>query len=422
MLRTVLFVLKGYPRLSETFIAQEIRSLEKLGLSVYICALRRPTDDRVHPVHREIEAPVLYLPEYLHDDPARVLRALLWCMRQRGFARALRAFAKDVWRDFSRNRFRRFGQGCVMAAEMPPDTGRLHAHFIHTPASATRYASLLTAVPWSISAHAKDIWTSSDWELREKLAEADWTVTCTKAGQARLNELAPIGNPVRLVYHGLDLTRFPALLTPRPERDGRDPAKPVRLLTVARAVEKKGLDTLIAALATLPRELNWTWTHVGGGERVAQLKEQAAAAGLADRCLFRGAQDQSVVLDLYRASDLFVLPCRIASDGDRDGLPNVLVEAASQGLCALSTAVSGVVELIDDGVNGALVAADDVPALASRLAGLMADPSERYRLGKAAMLRVRSTFDHATTITALWALFAADAVGRDATAAMEVTS
>lgn len=416
---TVLFVLKGYPRLSETFIAQEIRSLEKLGLPVHICALRKPTDARVHPVHREIEAPVLYLPEHLHDEPLRVLRAMFWSARQAGFGKALRSFWCDLRRDFSRNRFRRFGQGCVMAAELPVGTARLHAHFIHTPASATRYCSQITAVRWSISAHAKDIWTSPDWDLRDKLAEADWAVTCTRTGQERLNQLAPAENPVRLIYHGLDLARFPALVMPRPERDGGDPDKPARLLTVARAVEKKGLDTLIAALAALPPALNWTWVHVGGGERVSQLKAQAKAAGIAARCDFRGAQDQAVVLDLYRASDLFVLPCRIASDGDRDGLPNVLVEAASQGLCVVSTPISGVVELVEDGVNGALVPADDVGALSRCLADLIAAPDRRYRLGKVAMAKVRSSFDHATTIVQLGQLFADGHRGKTAHAEME---
>ncbi len=413
----VVFVLKGYPRLSETFIAQEIRALEQGGLDLEIWALRRPTDAKVHPVHREIAAKVSYLPEYLHDAPLRVLRGVLAAMLRPGFGTALGAFVRDFRRDLSRNRLRRFGQGCVLARELPPGTGRIHAHFIHTPASVARYASLMTGVPWSISAHAKDIWTSPDWDLADKLAESDWAVTCTRAGLDRLNGLAPPGKPAALVYHGLDLRRFASLPVPLATRDGRDPDKPARLLTVARAVDKKGLDTLVDALALLPKDLAWRWTHVGGGEGVAALKARAEAGGVADRCAFRGALDQVEVLSLYRASDLFVLPCRIASDGDRDGLPNVIVEASSQALATLSTPISGIVELLEDGINGALCPPDDPDAFAARLEALIRAPNERYRLGKAAMERVRSSFDSAVTIGALKALFAEGRAGLPAAAA-----
>jgi glycosyltransferase involved in cell wall biosynthesis len=177
------------------------------------------------------------------------------------------------------------------------------------------------------------------------------------------------------------------------------------MLTVARAVEKKGLDLLLTALARLPAGLAWRWTHVGGGGLVAALKAQAEALGLSSRCTFLGARDQAEVLALYRESDLFVLPCRIADDGDRDGLPNVLVEAASQGLAAVSTAVGGVPELIEDGVHGVLCPPDDAAALGAALAALIVEPERRWRLGKAAMTRVRGSFDHDVTVNELWRLF-----------------
>ncbi|MGL4728780.1 MAG: glycosyltransferase family 4 protein, partial [Bosea sp. (in: a-proteobacteria)] len=146
------------------------------------------------------------------------------------------------------------------------------------------------------------------------------------------------------------------------------------------------------------------WTHVGGGQTQA-LKSQAEALGIAARCRFLGARDQSEVLALYRTSDLFVLPCRVADDGDRDGLPNVLVEASSQGLAVLSTSIAGVPELIEDGLNGRLCEPENVPALAAALAEMIANPEMRWRLGKAAMARVKASFDHESTIEALEALF-----------------
>ncbi len=405
---TLAVLVKGYPRLSETFIAQEIRSLEKAGFALRIISMRHPTDKAVHPVHREIVAPVTYLPEYLHDAPLRVLRSLAKASRMPMFSAAFRAFMSDLRHDVSRNRIRRFGQAAVLAAEMPGDVARIHAHFIHTPASVARYASILTGLQWSCSAHAKDIWTTPDRELAGKLAHADFTVTCTEAGLERLNALAPPEKPSRLVYHGLDLSRFRPLLAPSSERTGADPAKPVRFLTVARAVEKKGLDTLIEALAALPAGLHWTWTHIGGGTLVKQLMAQAKARGIAERCWFLGAQAQEQVIAAYASHEVFVLPCRIASDGDRDGLPNVLMEAGSQGLTLVSTPVSGVTELIEDGVTGCIVPPDDSGALSTMLARLAANPMERYRLGRAVSQKVFHLFDHDKAMHGLIDLFPAD--------------
>ena len=401
----VAVILKGYPRLSETFIAQEILALERAGMDLEIVSLRRPTDSALHPVHHEIGAAVRYLPEYLHDDPSRVWRGWLKARRLPGYKAARRAWLKDLRRDFTRNRIRRWGQALVLAAELPDRFTRLYAHFLHTPASVTRYASLLRGLPWTCSAHAKDIWTSPDWELEGKLASADWTVTCTEFGWRHLRGLAADEDRVHLVYHGLDLARFEKQPPLRGGADGSDAAAPVTLLTVGRAVEKKGLDTLLEALAQLPGELHWRWHHVGGGELGDQLKAQAIGLDLDDKVKWHGSQPQEFVLDLYRKADLFVLPCRVAGDGDRDGLPNVFMEAMSQALPCISTPVSGVPEIIKDGVTGVLVEPDDAAALSSAVERLMRDPELRVRLGTGGEARVRENFDHHTGIARLLDLF-----------------
>jgi glycosyltransferase involved in cell wall biosynthesis len=420
-------IVKGYPRLSETFIAQEILGLEKRGVRQLVVSLRRPTDGKVHDLHREIAADVLYLPEYLKDDPERVRAGRRWAEAQPGFARALAAFEADLARDRSVNRWRRWGQACVLARELPDDVDWLYAHFLHTPASVARYAALIRGLGWSFSAHAKDIWTSPDWDLRAKLADAAWGVTCTRANFDYLRSLSPAGDKVHLVYHGLDCSRFPA----PPERP-TEKADSITIVSVGRAVEKKGYDDLLTALAHLrsPDEAkrnpggadpafrsapcglrDWRFEHVGGGPLVGALKQTAERAGLADRITWHGAQSRDFVFALLAGADLFVLPSRLTASGDRDGLPNVLMEAQAFGVPVLSTDVSGIPELVAHGENGWLVPQKDPHALAAAIARLIGDAALRRRLGDAGARSVRERFSSAPGIDFIAALLAASREG-----------
>ncbi|MGD9861867.1 MAG: glycosyltransferase family 4 protein [Pseudodonghicola sp.] len=383
-------VVKGWPRLSETFIAQELVALEEAGLRFDIWSLRHPTDTKRHPLHDRLRARVHYLPEYLFDEPQRVARARAAARALPGYPQAHEIWRADLRRDTTRNRVRRFGQACVLATELPAGTRGLYAHFLHTPSSVARYAAVMRGLPWAYSAHAKDIWTSPEWEKREKLAgphAAVFGATCTAFGARHLRDLA--GDPARvdLIYHGLDLSRFP---TP-PTRKLRAPGDPLHLLSVGRLVEKKGFDRLIAALALLPADLNWRWTHIGGGDLRGALQAQAEAAGIAARIDWRGACDQPEVIAAMRAADLFVLPSRIAADGDRDGLPNVLMEAASQQLPILSTAVAAIPEFIESGTHG-LLAEDEPLALAAAIRTIAGDPARAQAMAEAARKRLLAEF------------------------------
>jgi glycosyltransferase involved in cell wall biosynthesis len=403
----VAFVLKGYPRLSETFIAQEIHGLEKHGLDILIVSLRHPTDRARHPVHRLIGAAILYLPEYLYQEPRRVWHGWRQARRTAGYRVARRTWLRDLVRDPTPNRVRRFGQALVLAAELPPDIEHLHAHFLHTPASVARYAALMLGLDWTMSAHAKDIWTTPAWEKREKLAEARWAVTCTEDGRAHLAGLAADPCRVELCYHGLDLERFASPPPRPPGGDGSDPARPVTILSVGRAVPKKGYDDLLRALALLPEGLAWRFEHIGGGALGAALKQQAASLGLSSRITWRGAQPQPEVLAAYRAADLFVLAAKVAPDGDRDGLPNVLIEAQSQRLVCVATAVAGIPELIEPSLTGLLAPPGDPAALARLLERLIRDPGRRAALGAAGERRVRQQFDMRSGIALLAQRFGA---------------
>lgn len=393
-------VLKCWPRLSETFVAQELAALEAQGHQFQIWSLRHPANEKRHPLHEQVDAAIFYLPEYLHHEVTRVLRCWHAARRLSGFAQAWRVFLADIRRDFTRNRVRRFGQACVLAAELPDSIRAVYAHFLHTPASVARYAAIMRGLPWSYSAHAKDIWTSPDWELAEKLDAAEYGatfgVTCTAIGARHLKTLCTDKDRIDLVYHGLDLSRFPS----PPQRQQRVKDAAFHLLSVGRLVEKKGYDRLIAALALLPPSINWCLTHIGGGELKDSLHEQAQAAEIADRISWLGECEQPEVVQAMRDADVFILPSRIAANGDRDGLPNVLMEAASQQLPIIATSVSAIPEFLQHNEH-ALLSTDDPEALAQAMTELAEDPLKCKALAQAAYQRLVDDFGMDAGITVL---------------------
>jgi len=400
----IAFVLKGYPRLSETFIAQEIHSLLGLGLDIAIYSLRHPTDSSTHPINDEIDASVNYLPEYLHNQPLRVLKGLITSFSKPGLSIALSTWWKDLKRDRSLNRIRRFGQALVLATELPANTTSIHAHFMHTPASVARYAAQILGLPWTCSAHAKDIWTSPEWELREKLNDCQWLSTCTASNVEYLSALSAKNN-VSLNYHGIDIQRFPQAPEQLSQHDGSTPEQAVKLISVGRAVPKKGYFELLDAMVNIPPEQHWTFTHIGGGELIKDLKNHAKTIGIDKHCHWLGAQSQQVVLQHYRQADLFVLNCKIEPNGDRDGLPNVIVEAQSQSLAVLSTNISGIPELIENEINGILVEQQNTLEISAAISRLIKQPELRKNMGQAGYAKVRQCFDKDSNIEQLYALF-----------------
>jgi glycosyltransferase involved in cell wall biosynthesis len=166
----------------------------------------------------------------------------------------------------------------------------------------------------------------------------------------------------------------------------------LRIVSVGRAVAKKGFGDLIQALAALPGDLHWRFAHVGGGELLNTLKKQAQEAGIADKVAFLGSKAQPEIISLLREADLFVLPSKKAASGDRDGLPNVIMEAASQGLAIVATDFAGIPEFIRSGAEGELVPPGDWEALSNAINLLAREPERRRALGRAAFERLRRDF------------------------------
>lgn len=388
-------ILKGYPRISETFISNEILLLEKLGFRIHLFSMRRGRENFTHRSVEQISAPVDYLPETLLRPLPRLLRHNL-ALAARAPHRYRGALMK-AWNRWRRTRksatWKHLLQAGYLTARLLPNASvaHLHAHFAHSPASVAMFTSLLSGVPFSFTAHAKDIYTSDPRQLREKMALSDHVVTCTEYNRRFLLDLAGAGAPpVRCVYHGIDTSRF----TTDGEPD-RGAAPPYRLLTVARLVEKKGLPTVYRALGILrDRGVRFKHTLIGDGDERRSVLGVIGQLGLDDVCEWLGTQPHHIVRRHYRQAHVFVLACRVASNGDRDGIPNVLLESMAMGTPVVATTVSAIPELIDSEKTGLLVPPEDPRRLAAAVERLLTDGALRTKVIGAARQRVRQDFDN----------------------------
>ncbi len=409
----VAYVLKGYPRLSELFIASEIWRLEQLGLDLQLYVCRPPDEDTRHPIVDRIKAEPTWLPattslsattapRWLASNLPVFTPALRRVARRhaRGLAGAAgaalgQAFrARLGWRP-RRVYLKELLWAVALADEIDrgPGSDHLHAHFAHGTTTVAWLASRILGLPFSFTGHAKDIYRESlnpAGLLRRKLDEAAFAVTCTGANLDHLRAIAPDAD-IHLVYHGLN-AELTALLDAAPAAER---PQHLRIVSVGRLVPKKGFDVLIRAVGQLHRRGVAVELVVAGetGSEAVALADLVGHLGLDGVVQFRGTISQAQLLTELRRSSVFALACRVDDDGDRDGIPNVLVEAMAAGLPAVSTTVSGIPELITDGVNGLLVPPDDPDALADALRRLARDPELAQQLARAGTAAVHEHFD-----------------------------
>lgn len=407
---TLAYILKGYPRISETFISNEILLLERLGFNMRLFSMRRPREDFSHASVKEIKARVDYLPTELLIDFFRLLRPniFLAAKKPQQFMATLRTAAQGVSRGKELATLKHFLQaGYLTNTHLEKDSSiaQLHGHFAHSPTSVTMFASLLSGIPFSFTAHAKDIYTSDKEKLRRKIAQAQFVATCTRHNKEYLDALAgdcptPISTPIYCVYHGIDTSLF--------QHTGVSSAthNPFKILTVARMTAKKGLPTIYQALAGLHAQgVRFEHTLIGDGDDREKILALIAELGLNEHCRWIGTRTHEEVLRHFKDSDLFVLGCEIADNGDRDGIPNVLVESLAMGVPALSSNVSAIPEVLIDGKTGMTVPPSQPEQLGKAMLRILTDEQLRRQLIAGGQAFVKDTFDNRRWIEKLAEIF-----------------
>lgn len=423
----IAYILKGYPRASETFINNEIYLLEQMGLKLRIYAIKQEREETVHHIVEQIKAPVTYLPEAteLEEGPFRTwLRINLphfigshWQL----FLKHPSAYLKTLFYvlfelclhfpfgkapTFKKSLFKDFVRAGAIAWEIAKagNVQHLHGHFCHGSTTMAMLASHITGIPFSFTAHAKDVYVpklNPNGLLATKIEEAQFVTTCTDANRTYMEQLCPHGSPIHTVYHGLDTTYFAP-----PANRGDAAAKPT-ILAVGRFVKKKGFPYLVKACALLAqRGVNFHCRIIGPKDedspKVQQLVDELQ---LGDLLTIEGGMSQEGLRQAYADAALFTIPCLIADNGDRDGIPNVMAEAMATGLPVVASNISGIPELVQDGVNGLLVPQQNVEALADALEKVLRNEALRIRLGTAARQTICAVFDSHETTRFLYDLF-----------------
>ena len=373
----VAYIVGSYPEPSELFIQREVAGLRRMGVDVTVMSLRRPAQPESGVVYR---SRVVSMGTFM---------ALLWMLpRPAGSLRAMAVSFKLIGSPLEMLKaFRNVAAAAEFARTMRERRiDRLHAHFANMPATVGLMVAAMTGAEFSFTAHARDVYVRPTL-LREKAAASSCVVTCTEFNIRLLKEMLTPGLSERFVavYHGIDTSVYAP--------GDAQAAEPPVIISVGRLIEKKGFDVLIGACAIM-KDAGLVFRCEIAGEGVLRdaLERQIEARELNENVKLLGQQSQQQLVERYREATLCVLPCVVASDGDHDGLPNVLLEAAACGTPCISTPVGGVPELIRDGETGLLVPERDAQATAGAMKRLLEDAELRQRLAEAARREIEKRF------------------------------
>lgn len=404
--KTLAYVLKGYPRISETFISNEILLLEKEEFNLHLFSMRHPREKFCHPSVEEIKAEVTYLPSEFTGNWMKLLIPQLtaFTAHPKNYLKTLLYTAKLFVKKRKVATLKHFLQAgflCATVKREGIDIGHLHGHFAHSPTSVTLFASMMSGIPFSFTAHAKDIYTSSKASLQEKMKRADFLATCTGYNNTYLSDVkGGITCPINTIYHGINLDLF------KNNSKRVDTTAPYKILTIARMTAKKGLPTLYRSLAQLRDEgLEFSHTLIGDGDDREKTEQLIKKLGLTEHCTLLGTKTHKDVLEEFLQADLFVLSSQIAKNGDRDGVPNVLVESLAMSIPALSTNVSAIPELIHHKKTGYLVEPENIQELVDGIRAMLTDTALRQEIVENGRDFVEQHFDNKVQTEKLGVVF-----------------
>ncbi|WP_159500662.1 glycosyltransferase [Microbacterium sp. 18062] len=392
------YVLKVYPRFSETFVVTELLAREAAGEDIVVFSLRPPADPRFHPELARVAAPVRYV-----DRPAKPTTLWEALRTAAGSPRIAERLSRHLDELLAADVDDAVQAALLAAAVEREGITHLHAHFASMATTVARLAALLTGIPYSFTAHAKDLFheSASRADLARKFADAAFAATVSDYNLRFLREQLPHETArTHRIYNGLELDRFPFL-----PRSGAGDV--LRVAAVGRLVEKKGFAVLIAAAARLRDEgVRLTVDIAGGGELHEDLAARIAREDAGDLVRLLGPRPQHEVAELLRTADVFVAPCLVAADGNADGLPTVLLEAMATGLPVISTDVTGIPEVVRDGDTGVLCRPGDVDALVDALRAFARGATDGERMARRARRLVEERFDSRRQASRLAALTA----------------
>lgn len=424
--RTIGYLLKRYPRLSETFILNEMRALERLGTQLHVFSLLRPEETLSHPAVSELQAPVTYFPAAWAAKISTVAKAhvtMAWTEPLRywhavGLALWWSLCSRhplSVWKQFLRSAY-------VALACRRQRIQHLHAHFANAPTLVASLVSVMCNIPYSFSTHAKDLYLTQQTVLRRRINSASFVLTCTRHNLEYLRSFLPQPqwHKIHLVYHGIDLAAFPVPVNDVKAITSTGEGAPLipivlsvpLILSVGRLVPKKGLHDLISACQLLKaRGVKFRCAIVGEGPLRGELENQIGKIGMEGTISLLGAMAHDRLVALYGQASVFALSPQVMEDGDRDGIPNVLAEAMAAGLPVVSTCVSGIPELVEDGHTGLLVESRNPVALADAVERLLRDPKKSQSLAAAARRKMEDGFECWETTKAVQILLQVGASG-----------
>ncbi len=392
------YVLRKFPVLSETFILNEILALEERGIPVHIFSLERPNDPRFHENLSRLKASVTYLPQSFHSESLRVhniraaqlygkryYRALAYALTHPGFGLVSRALQAA----YIANHATRLG------------LRHLHSHFANRPTTVSFFASWMTNIPYSFTAHAADIFRKrvDAKALAKKIERAKFVIAISDFNRSYLAKLAgPAAAKIIRLYNGIDLNSFVP--------NGALKNRPFTILCVSRLVEKKGISVLLDACKLLrDRNCEFRSWIVGSGELQGMLEKKIHDDNLQEHVQLLGPQPQGEVIKRYQSAHLYVLPCVVSSDGNREGLPVSIVEALACGLPVITTSMTGIPEVVRHDYNGLFVAERDPLALCDAIESVVRHPQMYENFRANARSSVESTFDIRQTAGSLHRLF-----------------